>query len=366
MTDHPTYLSLLRSVLESPDDDAPRLVMADWLEDRQGTVRCPDDCQQLRNAKYDQQYYLYSYAGPSSGWELCTTCHGTGEVSNGNAERAEFIRVQCELARIGPEHAKYELDHYASFVFGNGKGSFWASSIRPSVGERINLNLTDPDERIRTGGQIVAVTRRQWHGVLVTHVWRDGMVRFIVDEKSVAWPGGALRSRERELLKEYGNDWVKVCGLTWTWDCGPGSSEHNWAAVFHRGFISHITCPGDQLAAVVDHVCPDLLVECKRCKGHKVVADRFMGPYDRDCIDCPTCHGQGTVPRVLTGAEQPVEVVRLTSGMLGEPLGGNWQLSADIDECTQILNRRYPRRTWTLILPDGTEIPPAAKERVTT
>lgn len=46
---------LLRSVLENPDDDQPRLVMADWLEE------------------------------------------------NGEPERAEFIRVQCELARTAKD-----------------------------------------------------------------------------------------------------------------------------------------------------------------------------------------------------------------------------------------------------------------------
>lgn len=53
-TDHitdPEYLALLRRILENPVDDAPRLIIADWLE------------------------------------------------GNGQNERAEFIRVQCELGR---------------------------------------------------------------------------------------------------------------------------------------------------------------------------------------------------------------------------------------------------------------------------
>ena len=43
--------AFIHSIREAPDDDAPRLVYADWLED------------------------------------------------NGDPQRAEFIRVQCELAR---------------------------------------------------------------------------------------------------------------------------------------------------------------------------------------------------------------------------------------------------------------------------
>jgi uncharacterized protein (TIGR02996 family) len=33
MAPSPTYAALLRAVLESPDDDLPRLVLADWLEE---------------------------------------------------------------------------------------------------------------------------------------------------------------------------------------------------------------------------------------------------------------------------------------------------------------------------------------------
>lgn len=65
---------LLRTVLENPFDDAPRLVMADWLEE------------------------------------------------NGEPERAEFIRVQYELART-PEwiNLKYEEIDVTSFVrYGEG------------------------------------------------------------------------------------------------------------------------------------------------------------------------------------------------------------------------------------------------------
>src|SRR5262249_46319231 len=52
-------IALLRALLETPEDDALRLVYADWLQE------------------------------------------------NGQAERAEFIRVQCELARL-----KYPDKHY--------------------------------------------------------------------------------------------------------------------------------------------------------------------------------------------------------------------------------------------------------------
>lgn len=39
MSDHPEYLALLAAVLASPRDDLPRLVLADWLEERGQTDR---------------------------------------------------------------------------------------------------------------------------------------------------------------------------------------------------------------------------------------------------------------------------------------------------------------------------------------
>lgn len=51
---HPDYRALLRAVLSAPEDDVPRLVLADWLEEHFAT------------------------------------------------ERAEFIRIQCELAGLPP------------------------------------------------------------------------------------------------------------------------------------------------------------------------------------------------------------------------------------------------------------------------
>src|SRR4051812_35587257 len=50
-----TRADLLTAIREKPDDDAPRLALADWLD------------------------------------------------KHGDPERAEFIRVQCALAKIGPD-----------------------------------------------------------------------------------------------------------------------------------------------------------------------------------------------------------------------------------------------------------------------
>jgi hypothetical protein len=79
MTDE--HATALKAIIACPDDDGPRLYYADFLEGTTGMVPCPI-CHRVSD---------------------CYACHGTGEVSNGHAERAEFIRVQCELARLNDD-----------------------------------------------------------------------------------------------------------------------------------------------------------------------------------------------------------------------------------------------------------------------
>jgi uncharacterized protein (TIGR02996 family) len=84
--------AFLRDVLDHPDDDAPRLIYADWLEE------------------------------------------------HGYAARAEFIRVQCELAARGPARSREELQ--ARRALGARKeallerhGAAWAAPLCGLAGE---------------------------------------------------------------------------------------------------------------------------------------------------------------------------------------------------------------------------------------
>lgn len=81
MTDTDTTLvALRRAVLTNPADDLPRLLYADRLEDVAGLVTCPR-CEAAGMAWKD----------------IGCLCFGR-KVSDGRAELAEFVRVQCELA----------------------------------------------------------------------------------------------------------------------------------------------------------------------------------------------------------------------------------------------------------------------------
>lgn len=91
-----TGSELLAAILAAPDDDTLREAYADWLDDHAGTKTC-DHCRGSGkpNPKYDLDDDLNYTPGLVKG---CPPCAGRGWVSDGLAERAEFIRVQCELA----------------------------------------------------------------------------------------------------------------------------------------------------------------------------------------------------------------------------------------------------------------------------
>lgn len=99
-TTHPDLTALTRAVCEFPGDDTPRLVLADKLDDIAGTVPCPM-CKGSRTHPGTPSRKLKTIQ--------CMTCSGTGTVSDGFAERAEFIRVQCELARTPTRESDYPL-----------------------------------------------------------------------------------------------------------------------------------------------------------------------------------------------------------------------------------------------------------------
>lgn len=108
MVDNPEFLS---AILDRPADDAPRMVYADWLEENAGDGVCPQ-CRGSGKRHVSVPNTNLSAANGYSPlteyaeWRGCRVCSksdnevGSGRVSDGRRERAAFIRVQCELARL--------------------------------------------------------------------------------------------------------------------------------------------------------------------------------------------------------------------------------------------------------------------------
>ncbi len=103
---------MIAAIIANPADDAPRLIYADWLDEHAGDVTCepcnghgvilppmkmPKIHERIGKDGRTERYYINEPFKPII-HPKCSTCNGTGRVSNGYVVRAEFIRVQIELA----------------------------------------------------------------------------------------------------------------------------------------------------------------------------------------------------------------------------------------------------------------------------
>jgi uncharacterized protein (TIGR02996 family) len=86
---------LYRAILCDPADDTLRLAYADWLDETAGTEECTR-CKGRRVVGWD---YVNGVGEPPKEYP-CPECTAPGYEPefDGNAARAEFIRVQCRLA----------------------------------------------------------------------------------------------------------------------------------------------------------------------------------------------------------------------------------------------------------------------------
>lgn len=84
---HHEQRALLNAIIANPDDDAPRLVYADWLDENDGQTTC-------QRCNGNASHWIKSEYG------ICPTCNGSGCVPNLFAERADFIRKQLELPDV--------------------------------------------------------------------------------------------------------------------------------------------------------------------------------------------------------------------------------------------------------------------------
>ncbi len=187
MTDEDAFI---RSICLSPEDDAPRGVFADWLDEHAGDAEC-DNCH-----GYGQKREFY---GPDDNYDSmeCHPCFGTGRISNGFAERAEFIRTQLEAER---------LDRIVtSGIYTPGPPS----------------NAPDTSKEFAR----LCELRKRERELLLRH--RDAWFRPPVEGLvSVVWNHPAV-------------EWMRPEDVEGT---AAGSGEDVWSATFRRGFVDQVEC----------------------------------------------------------------------------------------------------------------------------
>ncbi len=246
--------AFLRAVCEAPGEDFPRLVYADWLEENAGTVPC-DKC---------------GGEGWSSDWQggpgssKCYTCRATGRVPDGRKERAEFVRVQCELACHCPP-------------------------------------LSPPVNGVRSGLLCGACEREHYRP----------------DEYA------ALRRRERELLPVFYTAFLASVGIKPAYyqsasDTADVDRDGRCHAVGVGGTVSVTFLARRGFVAEVTLGCADFAGGvCERCNGDGKAhgSDRpFEWSDDPLYMKCPVCKGTGRTPGHAGAlfAAAPIEKVTLT------------------------------------------------------
>jgi len=104
--------ALWKAIGAAPEDQLPRLVAADWYDERAGVV----DCGRCRG-KGDWT----SYKGPGTTGGIrfveCPACNGTGRTSNGHAETAAALRATASrVPRDIDASGDYTPGHYWNYI----------------------------------------------------------------------------------------------------------------------------------------------------------------------------------------------------------------------------------------------------------
>jgi uncharacterized protein (TIGR02996 family) len=219
--------ALLAAVCEFPDDDTPRLVYADWLDENTACECC---CGTGRNGwkVWDDDH------GP------CAHCAATGK--NGNEARAELIRVQCELARV----PQFNGCHC------RGRGYLRRTDIPGVFNDEPGNTIPCPycPLRARAGELLTDERRREWAPVTCP----------ACDKGLRETPGGFFRNCDH-------------CG-------GTGFAQLTW----ERGFPVAVRCRMRDVLREKADTCPNcfgyaLANGCKRCLSQGIVHKWTVTPW---------------------------------------------------------------------------------------
>lgn len=255
-------LGFTRSIIDAPDDDLPRLAFADWLQE------------------------------------------------HGEDERAEFIRVQCELARIPPRG----ILHLYRVNVRDESGRTFVRGVVVATHDQLMSPVFD-----------LPVGQMVFHGAVLRDVRRVGTSNSEVYECEFSITGtqDEHADRRKELFVREAELLTHNYGLRWTQNelAPTGWFTFNGRVVgWRRGFVEELRCPSAEFFDFVDKLYwrKEAKARCVRCDGDGKAhgSDRpfeWSGPGTYPG-DCPLCNGTKvvTVPLDCPETAQPIRKVTLT------------------------------------------------------
>ena len=286
--------AILRAVVADPCDDTPRLVYAEICDDLAGVVACPA-CGGSGWTTREKAGGSYAAESP---WLIpdfatvgCPRCggardrRGSGSVSNGLAELAEFVRAQVELARLVVRPLAEVMLHpnpASSQSFGPGlvAGTLGGSPEGVVAGAVVDWTAStglDRADGYYTGVGVVESVGQDRHGLTV-RLRPTPNQGSRPDRDAAREKRRALRVHARQLFDPHCDRWFTVpsgYGLGWhlttdSWD------DQRPGFLVARGFVDELRC---DLRTFVGG-------ECRGCDGRG-----GWGGLDGDdaatmCLDC--------------------------------------------------------------------------------
>lgn len=166
---------LIGAICAEPDEDTTRLAYADWLDEQDATERCTSCAGTGKTEQFQLVGSANAVKRESVGLQPCIFCNGRGAFYNSRAARAEFIRVQCEIAVL--EKSGSSADPKATIHYDQQRGGLNIKD--PPNLQRLCALRTRSDQILRDGGvynneaRWMSETLLQLHGPMAPPVIKD-------------------------------------------------------------------------------------------------------------------------------------------------------------------------------------------------
>jgi hypothetical protein len=354
-------LALLAAVCADPDDDVVRLAYADYLEENAGVVPCPA-CLHTGSLATPSAHVKYGTRVAERAFELakCGQCNGSGTAPDGRADRAELIRVQCEIAAISDPPPEPSVGMRSASreqrlaALREWKQQWQATYYALRQREGGLVKVLWPDSKMFVGGVQIYLPGFKPNESIGAGATTGTVRRGFIDSLTLSWEafaggecencGGFGEFRRRHDNGDGPEGPCPDCGGKW--NSGPHDSiDDYWDKGSGR-------TPGIHSSLIW---WPGTVDVCPGCEGRGEVrfCDAAGDMDDTPCLDCGGSlaggykRGTGTAPRPVPPTAQPVTSVTITGEF---PVDQGFVLATTLADAGRQtwFNPRWPTVTFTL------------------